>query len=566
LTRTQCQNSPCPPVDPTDKASTEGRHPERRRRSARAWLAALPILAGCDALLDVDYPHEITGDDLTDAITADLQVHSAIALFECGYTAFGLFALGHEGTMSSTAGVGSTNHVFAPSASAGACDSSDTSIAWFDQIMGTRAMLTNPEGTGAYDRLQREWALGDRGERLSAMSAMYVAMSLAHLGEFMCDITLDGSDLIPHDEVLAMAEEWVTERALVHLANAGDFAMPNGIASSTEAMAYSLRARIRWARGDLAGADADAATAPQRFTTWITREAGRERRNKIWFNGTFGAYSILMPLHRSWNGPNRQPNPATGQLWPSILPFTGYLHLGVTPDGRMLEPGDIPVRWANESFGGSIPATACNASSPQPGCVTGALADGRVTYGSKSIGIATASPFRYGTFAAGSDDADIPYMTWEELTLIRAEHANDQGGQSSAIAFINAIRAAPTPLPTNPTMGPLPAISGAYLAALTNGAVDEGQTDQEAVRAAILEERRREFYSEAGRFWSTKLKNLDMLWFPRLQGTGWTYAYQGGVRLAMPDREYERNPYLLARGGLAARGTGCAPAEAPVFP
>ncbi len=113
---------------------------------------ALPALAGCDSLLGVDYPHVITDDDL-DESSAAMQVYSAVALFECGYTAFGLFALGHEDTMSSVYGVGSGNNVFAPSAVAGLCDASDTSVPWFDQIMGTRVMLSNPTGTGAYDRL-----------------------------------------------------------------------------------------------------------------------------------------------------------------------------------------------------------------------------------------------------------------------------------------------------------------------------------------------------------------------------------------------------------------------------
>jgi hypothetical protein len=198
--------------------------------------------------------------------------------------------------------------------------------------------------------------------------------------------------------------------------------------------------------------------------------------------------------------------------------------------------------------------------------VIGALRDGRVAHGPKNTGIRVEVPFRYGTTSFGSDSVDIPYMTWEELTLIRAEHANAQGDQAGAVAFVNSIRAAPTQLPRNPPMGPLPAVSGAYLTSLTNGVVDDGQSDQQAVRALILEERRREFFSEAGRYWSTKLRNLDLLWFPRGEGVGLTYSNQGGVRLAMPDREYVTNAHLVARGDLAARGTGCAAAEAPVFP
>jgi len=84
----------------------------------------------------------------------------------------------------------------------------------------------------------------------------------------------------------------------------------------------------------------------------------------------------------------------------------------------------------------------------------------------------------------------------------------------------------------------------------------------------ILEERRRALFAEGGRYWSTKIRNTDVLWFPRAEGitSQQGYSLQGGVRLALPTEEYLTNPYLVARGGLAVRGTGCDPVEAPVFP
>jgi hypothetical protein len=517
---------------------------------------ALLALTACDSLLAVDLPHQITNEDL-DATAAELQVHSAIALFECGYTAFGNFALGHEDALTSYAGVAAGSHVYGPSALTGECDAGDTSVAWFDQIVAARVMLSNAAGTGAYDRLQGDWAPGDVRERLSAIASIYVAASLAHLGEFMCDISLDGGDLVPHDDVLGMAEAWITDHALTHLASGGDFALPNGIASSAELMATALRARIRWARGDPASAATDAALVPQGFTAWITREAGRERRNKIYLANTAVGFSVMVGLNAWWNGPKRRPNPATGQLWPDTIPFTGYLFLGLLADGRAVDGRGRAVRWARETRGaGDQPVPLGNSAVP----------DARVTH-FKLVGAGPQIrevPSRYA-----SDTDDIPYMTWQELALIRAEWANEQGDQAGAVAHINSVRASPSPIPPATSMAPLLPISGAYFVELTNGAVDGGQTDREAVRAAILEERRREFFAEGGRYWSTKLRNLDLLWFPRGEGTGPTlanHALQGGVRLAMPDAEYTLNPFLHARGGLAARGTGCAPAEAPVVP
>jgi hypothetical protein len=557
--------------------------------NALATGLAVVGLSACESLLEVELPHLLTDDAIKGIGTAELQVNSAIALFECGYSGFGAGAVGHDDTMTSVAGVGGGDNVFASTSAGGGCDGSDTSVAWFDQIMGARGMLSTqpsrfvatsqgtvtsdfPAGRGVYDRIQDEWGVANvvNGERLSAIASIYVAMALSHIGEFTCEAAIDGSDLLTPDEVLAVAEDWITTRALTHAANAGASLtlMPFGITTSATAntggtateMAYAVRARIRWARGDLAGADADAATVlgtRSRFTAWVTRDVGATRRNKIWFRGTFGAYSGMTPLNRTWNDGTRANNPATGAQWPAIIPFTGWIHLGIMPDGRTLEPGNIPVRFANEVRGAGDAVVACNATSPQPGCPIGAVQDTRVTHGIKNIQTQRVEmPFRYGTFAAGSDGVDIPYMTWEELRLIRAERYNQQNDRPNAIAQINAIRGAPSVVGagSSNSVGPvLPAISGAYLATLT-----DGTNDQAEMRAAILEERRREFFAEAGRYWSTKIQNTDMLWFPRLQGGGLVYQYQGGVRLRFDGSEYTINPYFVARGRESAQGTGCA--------
>lgn len=502
----------------------------------RAWVGAaacVAALTGCDGLLDVESPHLITDDDLADPSNAQAQVYSAIALFECGYSAFGWVALGHEDVVESVAGVVGTAHVFRSTPATGVCDAAQVSQAWFDPIMGARAMLSNAQGTGVYDRLQGEWSLGPEEERLSSIAAIYMAAALSHFGEFYCEMTFDGGDLTAPDDVLAMAEDWITNRALVHIANYGDFPLPNGISTSAQTMAIGLRARIRWARGDLAGAVADAATVPQGFTAWVTRESGAQRRNKI-FDTSTSLFSGMLGVNRYWNPAIRRPNPETGRLWPDSIPFTGYLFLGVMPDGRAADDNGYPVRWAQET------------RSPAPGSApiplgNGAIADLRVRHTFLSVsGPAPRDVPRRFTSVAD----DIPLVDWEEMWLIRAEHA---GGQA-AIDFVNELRS----------------VAGVPLVTYLDGATATVQQ----IRYMLLEERRRVLYSDAGRYWSTKIRNTDVLWFPRGEGrtSSGVYPLQGGVRLALPDNEYLSNPFLVARGGLAARGTGCDPAEAPVFP
>jgi hypothetical protein len=79
----------------------------------------------------------------------------------------------------------------------------------------------------------------------------------------------------------------------------------------------------------------------------------------------------------------------------------------------------------------------------------------------------------------------------------------------------------------------------------------------------IIEERRRALWLK-GRFWATKILNTDELWFPRGQGQ-WInlvqFPLEGGVRVLLPNNEYELNDNL----SLADRGTGCDANRRPIF-
>jgi hypothetical protein len=516
----------------------------RKVAQSTAVVATLSALSACD--LSVNLPHLLTDAAIEGPGTAETQVLSAMALFECGASTFGWVALGHEDVMEPIAGVASTVHRFRATPTGGAaCDPTDASQAWVDQILGARAMIsTSPDrlvstgtgvGRGVYDRIQDEWSLGPAGERLSAISSIYMAAILTQMGEFFCEMAFDGSDLVTPDEALGLAESWVTNRAFMHINNFGDFAMPNGAASSARNMATALRARIRWAKGDIAGAAADAGTvlaADPQFTAWITRESGPTRRNKIFTSRNF---SGMLGVNSWWNPAIRAPNPATGQQWPNPIPFTGYIFLGIMPDGRTLEAGDVPVRWAQELRDAAEEPVALD---------NGAVPDRRVDHVYGSI----QGPGKRELPAKFTSDSDnIPLVSWRELKLIQAQSQHAAGNLAAAIASVNDLR----------TFHDLPRISGAYEAQLL--------TSADAVRRMIHEERRREFYSEGGRYYSVKIQNPDISWFPR--GEGQTpfqfYELLGGVRQLFPGDEYTQNPYFVQRGGLNSRATGCSPIVAP---
>ncbi|HSH74670.1 MAG TPA: RagB/SusD family nutrient uptake outer membrane protein [Longimicrobiales bacterium] len=529
------------------------------RGAKRALVLGVVVgaLSACDDLLEVDLPHLLTDEAISGAGTAETQVNSAIALYECGMATFAWVALGHEDVFESIAGVAGGAHIFRSTPVAGGCDQNSQDQSWFDQIMGARAFISNDpakfpglseslgEANGVYDKMNDgSFDLGSAGQRLSAISAIYMALSMQHFGEFYCEGALDGSNLVTDAQFRGWALDWV-DRAESHIGSFGDFAMPNGVAASARNMARAIRAQVLWAHGDLAGAAAEAQTvltADPGFNAYISREGGQERRNKVYHAGNSAGFSGMLGINDWWRGTtnNRAPNPATGQQWSDTIPFTGYIFLGIGPEGQTLETNgsvaNMPVRWAQQQRDANEdPVSLGNLAVP----------DTRVEHIYKSI---QGPEKREVVDKYKGDDEDIHLATWRELTLIRAEWENTTNNdQAAAIALINALRGAS-----------LPNISGAYATSLIG--------DQATMRAVILEERRRELYSESARYWSTKIQNTDLLWFPRRQGNTpfQGYILFGGVRLQFPDDEYTLNSNLAAAGGLALRGTGCDANEAVI--
>jgi hypothetical protein len=162
--------------------------------------------------------------------------------------------------------------------------------------------------------------------------------------------------------------------------------------------------------------------------------------------------------------------------------------------------------------------------------------DTRVSHTEASV---TGKSTTFGEVASKftGEGSDIPLVNWAEMVLIRAEI---QGGQE-AIDRVNELR----------TFSNLPQVTYA----------DAGNAQQ--IKHMIWEERRRELFNE-GRFFYTKLKNLDELWFPRDNGgtRGQNRGLTGGVRYTMPSGEYVANENLT----VADKATGCATHERPVNP
>lgn len=476
-----------------------------RSYAALTFVLSLSALSACDGVLDVELPHQLTDEVLEDPAGAETVVNTIIAHFEDAYDGHTYNLLGRED--------GGEVYLCGPM-----CGYFQYQVPnlFFDG-MATSLRFANQ----LREKLEGSWAAADVPKRAEflAISSIYEGATLGWMGSNLCEVAFDSGPPMSPDETLAMADAALTQ-ALSEIDTEGDFALQNGISPSARNLAYGLRAQVRWMAGDEVGALADAEQVPQGFVAYVTRESGPERRNIGWYSGTSGGFLELADPIDWWSGP---PNPVTGQPWPDVIPFTGYTYLGILPDGRAIRDNGIPIR---------IPgADAINTA----GMDENAVPDTRVTHmpvviqGKQAEGL---TPARYD-----GEDASIPLVNWKDMVLIRAEI---QGGQT-AIDLVNELR----------TADHLPLVTYA----------DPG--DAEEVRYMIIEERRRALFNEA-RFYYTKLKNLDILWFPRDVGGTRAQGHnlQGAVRTLMPDDEFIQNPNLT----MTDRATLCQQNERPVNP
>lgn len=487
------------------------RAPQSRGSGRKALTLVIGIAAtaaGCENALQVELPGQITEDGTFIPTQADVLVASAIADIECGLSDFIAFnAAGSEDVATKTTGWYGSALQYDPDPG-GTCHSSSTSVGSFTSLQKGRWMAEE-----TYRYLSEEWTdeqVPNRAQ-LMATAAIYAGLTYTFFGELYCEITANTGPLMSWEQSLGVAEEWFT-KALTHIQGTGDFEIPNDVSPSAQQMAYLLRARARFAMNDLAGAEADAMRIQQGFASWITRDGGGEPRrwNRVYAAhiGTNGWVAIVGPID-FWTGP---PNPATGQPWPAVIPYTGYWNLGILPDGRAISTAEHPITTTD---------------------FASAVADPRVPV--LDSGNERGGPRQYPIYIAQkylSEDADIPLAKWQEAWFILAQI---RGGQD-AIDLVNDVRAA----------AGLPAVT--YLSA----------GDAAGVEDMLIEEIRREHFLE-GRFWSTKLR-YD-LWFPRGVGEdAWGQGYNTGVRLVMPENEFELNPNLE----LSDQGSMCPANESPM--
>jgi hypothetical protein len=314
----------------------QGKARERRTGIALALALSLGALAGCDSLLEVDLPAQLGDDAVNDPAGATTLVNTVVGHFESGWNwkvarSFGLEA-GCEELLQSP----------------GVFDFC-TFPATVDGELYNPMSISRSFAYQLHEKLVDEWSVQDVPQRARylAISSIYAGANLEVMAEHLCEITIDAGEMMTPMEAYAEAEQWLTQAiGEIGAVSGGDFAMPFG-ASSAKAVAHGLRARVRWAMGDDAGALSDAAQVPQGFMAYATREPG-VRFNIIANHTQTTGFVMLYGMVDWWVG---LPNPATGQEWTTPVPFTGYHYLGITPDGRAVTDEGYPIRVTDDDDG-----------------------------------------------------------------------------------------------------------------------------------------------------------------------------------------------------------------------
>jgi hypothetical protein len=494
------------------------RQQSKVRRGGRALgfglALSVGVISGCDGLLDVDLPGQIVEDAVFQPSQAVTLVSSAIGTMECAFSEFvGSTASGNEDVFLRVTGWWGGSFEYQTAPGTANCNTGETGFGWWTSLHYSRYLA---EAT--YARLG-QWSdaeVANRG-RLQAQTAIYAGLAYEILGSHFCEIAVEAGPAMSPDETLAAAEKWYTD-ALGHIGGT-DFAIPGGVTTSARQMALTLRARTRFARGNMEGAAADARLITNGYRAFATRTAGGERtrwNRVVNANNNAGWGTVSGPI-TWWTGPGN---------WPETIPYTGYRNLGIRADGRaVLDTGHAVLTTEG----------------------AGIVRDTRTPV--NQIFQANGQPLLFNAFPVWrqvkytSLESNIPLANWEEARLILAEV---EGGQA-AIDHVNVIRTAHN----------LPRVT--YLS----------PTDAAGIQRMIIEERRRSLFLE-GRFWSYKILRANPnhnaeatnLWFPRGYGqTPYPYNYQLAVRMAMPENEYVLNPNL----SLNDRGTKCAANQRPAL-
>ena len=231
--------------------------PLTRLAAAIATLALAVLLAGCESLLDVEPPDRVGDAILEDPTTAELQVGSVVASFECALAEY----IGTTGEVSDEFVNSNLRSSQAFDFDARRITSDQENYSLFDcgqfNAIYLPLSIALTQGEETLENL-RGWDAADVPNRddLIAITQAYSAYARVLLGESFCSAAINLSTEMSSSAILSDAENRFSE------ALSGAMQVGN---TQIAAMARVGRARARRDLGDMAGAMSDAEAVPEGF-------------------------------------------------------------------------------------------------------------------------------------------------------------------------------------------------------------------------------------------------------------------------------------------------------------
>ena len=280
-------------------------------RAASVALGLVFLLAGCESLLDVEPPDRVGDAILEDPTTADLQVGSVVASFECALAEY----IGTTGEVSDEFVNSNLRSSQAFDFDARRITSDQENYSLFDcgqyNAIYLPLSIALSQGEETLENLQG-WTAADVPNRddLIATTLAYTAYARVLLGESFCSAAVNLSPELSSNAILADAESRFGE------ALSGAMQVGN---AQIATMSRLGRARARRDLGDLPGAMSDAEAVPDGFVMNANYSSLSTRSmNTVYRTNNQSHFESVDPRFREleWNG---VPDPRvqtrnTGQL------------------------------------------------------------------------------------------------------------------------------------------------------------------------------------------------------------------------------------------------------------
>ncbi len=353
-----------------------------RLAGAALFAASFLVLSGCslDEILEVHVPGKVLEEALDNASLADVLTTGVIAEVECSWNQYVAGAAHHSDEYVPTSGNLTMRNWGQRKIYASDAGYAQGTCGGWGYPMFTPLHTARFQSEDVASRLS-----GFPGEdvpnlaSLQATAATWGAFPLVAMGEGFCSMAIDGGPELTPAQVQAEAEQRFS--TAISLAQAaGD--------ETLTTQGQLGRARVRIAKGDYAGALADAGAIPDGFIVNVTRDAAESRRYNYYFE--------------------RLNAPTGFRAHGSVA--DDYQNLTIGADGM---PTD----------GDGVPDTRVNVK----------------TDGTQAADFATIL-YYHDKYNSRSDP--LPLVHWHEARMYEAEAMAMQGDVDGALAKINGLREA----------------------------------------------------------------------------------------------------------------------------